>query len=271
MPDPTAVNWEPAPQKDFEAEAFAILWVNPDGTPVETKKEDPAETPKKEDETVPKEQKEEPKDEPKKEQIKEDEELKIPRSRLNKEIEKRKISEEKVTKLEAKLKAEIDRINSLTDEEKEEQSNLTRLGMDTRKTKLEDMLEEMKDQLAEANWTIKELEGNINEKETAVLSARISELTKKYDGTDWLPKFDIWDLIEFSKEENYLPKDPLKLYEMKYRAEIYAKQYQKKSTEVDKGNKETFAPQKKSITFKDWDENFEAEAKAILEGIGGTT
>jgi hypothetical protein len=41
-------------------------------------------------------------------------------------------------------------------------------------------------------------------------------------------------LLEFSKKENYFPKDPFKLYEMKYQSEIYAKKYKGKAPEVDK-------------------------------------
>ena len=200
-----------------------------------------------------------------------EEELKIPRSRLNKEIDKRKTVESKLEKIQKKYEQELERFKNLSDDEKEEQENLKKLWMDTRLTKLEDMIEDLKDSLSERDEQIKSLESEITTKETDNLKSRISELTKIHDWKDWLPKFDIKELIEFGKSENYMPKDPIKLYNLKYQAEIYAKQYQKSWTEIDKGNKWNYEPTKKKLNFDYDNSDFDAEAKAIMDSVWGTT
>jgi len=266
---------EPGEKKDFETEVMEILNWMVDWNSQEDPKED-----KKWEEEKPKEDEKTPGDDSKKsedgewkskEEIpKEDEELKIPFSRLNKEIEKRKSIEDKFNKIQEKMDKEKERLNSLTDEEKEEQANLSKLGMDTRLSKLQDIIDDLKEDLSEKDEAIKEMKEEINGKQTKNLSIRIAELTKKHDWTDWLPKFDIKDLVEFGKKEEYMPSDPMKLYNMKYQAEIYAKKFEKSGTEIDKGNKWNFEPAKKKPTFKDWDEDFEAEAKRILDSVGLT-
>ncbi len=200
-----------------------------------------------------------------------EDELKIPRSRLNKEIEKKNAVQSKYDKLLEKIKTEEDRVNSLSDDEKEEQSNLQKLWMDTKLSKLQDKLEDMEDDMSDKDSQIKELQETINKAETWSLSKRIAELTAEMDWKDWLPKFDIKELLEFSKEKNFLPKDPIELYNFKYQAEIYAKKYEKAGTEVDKGNKGNFEPTKRNPTFANGDEDFEASAKEILDSIGQTT
>lgn len=258
----------------FEADALKILndmekgWDNPDTEPKGTEKEKtPGEDPAKSEDGEWK--KEEPKKEPEKEPNHE-EELKIPRSRLNKEIEKRKDIQSKYDKLQEKIQQEKDKLKSLSDEEKEEQENLKKLWMDTRLSKLEDKLEDLQDEITAKDDRIKELEWNIKDKETSNLSKRLSELTEKHDWKDWLPKFDIKELLEFSKEKNFLPQDPYELYEYKYRAEIYAKKYQAKGTEIDKGNNSKHIPAKRKPTFNDWDTDFQEEAQAILDSFGAT-
>lgn len=259
---------------NFEADALKILeWMNGE-TPVETTpvQKTPAEEPKEEtpkDTAVPKDG-EIPKEEAKTVQANQ-EEIKVPLSRLNKEIDKRKEAETKFERLETKIKVEQDRIASLSEEEREEQENLQKLWMDTKLTRLLDEQENLNDTLAERDEKIKSLQEEIKWKETWQLAWRISELTDKYDGKNWLPIFDIKELIEYWNQKNFLPQDPLELYEYKYRAEIYAKQYNWKGTEVDKGNKETFTPTTPKPTFKDWDKDFEAEAKRILDSIGKTS
>ena len=131
--------------------------------------------------------------------------------------------------------------------------------------------EDMEDDMSDKDSQIKELQESINKAETWSLSKRIAELTAEMDWKDWLPKFDIKELLEFSKEKNFLPKDPIELYNFKYQAEIYAKKYEKAGTEVDKGNKGNFEPTKRNPTFANGDEDFEASAKEILDSIGQTT
>jgi len=76
---------------------------------------------------------------------------------------------------------EKERLNSLTDEEKEEQANLSKLGMDTRLSKLQDIIDDLKEDLSEKDEAIKEMKEEINGKQTKNLSIRIAELTKKHD------------------------------------------------------------------------------------------
>lgn len=70
-----------------------------------------------------------------------------------------------------------------------------------------------------------------------------------------------------------MPKDPLKLYKMKYQAEIFAKKYEKVSTKMDKGNKgdTKLAPKKKVNFSRDWQEDFDQEAIRIMNEVWGTT
>ena len=278
-----ATEWagaEPA-EKDFDAQALEILnWMEwwsdwgDDPKGAEPKGDDP----KKDDQGNPDDKKPSGDDPAKSEddawKSKEDpkpnseDELKIPRSRLNKEIEKRKSVEKKLDKIQKKYDDEVERLKNLSDDEKEEQENLKKLWMDTRLSKLEDMIEDLKDQLSDRDDTIKWLNDTISQKETSDLSSRISELTKQHDWKDGLPKFDIKELIQFGKDENYMPKDPLKLYQLKYQAEIYAKQYEKSGTEIDKGNKGNFEPKKKNLTFDSGNKDFDSEAKAIIDSFG---
>lgn len=258
--------------KDFNAEAEKIIqkmsWEAPKEEPkekttkVEPKKEKGSEEPSKEDVK---------KEEPKKETTPKEDELKIPRSRLNKEIEKKNSIQGKYDKLMNKIKTEEDRINSLSEDEKEEQDNLKKLWMDTKLSKLQDRLEDMTDDISDKDTQIKDLQETIKKSETWTLSKRITELIEKKDWTDWLPKFDIEELIKYSNEEQYYPKDPIKLYNLKYEAEIYAKKYEKAGVEIDKWNKETFTPSDKKPSFANWDKDFEDEAKRIIGSIGQTT
>jgi hypothetical protein len=45
-----------------------------------------------------------------------------------------------------------------------------------------------------------------------------------------------------------MPQDPIKLYNLKYQNEILAKKFTQKAPEIDKGNKESFAPVKKKLS-----------------------
>lgn len=260
------------PELDFEAEANKIIeemsWEAPK---VEPKVETPDEEPK-----------EKGTDEPSKEDVKNEEpkkdttptqedELKIPRSRLNKEIDKKNSIQSKYDKLISKIKDEEKKFNSLSDDDKEEQKNLTKLWLDTKLSKLKDRLEEMDDDMSDKDNQIKDLQETIRKSETGKLAKRITELTNKMDGKDWLPKFDIKELLEFSKQKNFLPNDPIELYNFKYQAEIYAKKYEKKAPAVDKSNKGTFTPKKKIPTLKPGDKDFMDEANRIMDSIGKTT
>lgn len=277
MPKPTT-EWSGAePEKlDFNAEAEKIIQEMSGEAPKEDPKKDdkgdnpddkkaPGEDPKKSEDG---EWKPKGKEEP---QTPKEDELKIPRSRLNKEIEKKTAIQSKYDKLMEKVKVEEDRLNSLSDDEKEEQENLKKLWMDTKLSKLQDRLEEMQDDMSDKDNQIKDLQETIKKSETGALSKRITELTKKKDWKDWLPKFDIKELLEFSKEKNFLPNDPIELYNFKYQAEIYAKKYEKTGVDIDKWNKENFTPSDKKPTFADWDQDFEDEAKRIIESLGQTT
>lgn len=227
----------------------------------------------KEEKTEAKEKvKEESKKEPTKEEIKdksenqEKEENKIPLSRLNKEIEKRKSIESELSLFKEKLQKEQDRIKELTEDEVEEQNSFRKLGIETKEDKLLDKIETLERQLNSKIEAIKTFEEEINAKRVAKLSDRISELTKEYDWKNWLPKFDIKELLEFWKEENYMPSDPVKLYKMKYQNEIIAQKYNEKSIQMDKWNKESFTPLKKE--FKSFDDpEFEKEALNIINWI----
>jgi len=256
-------DWAPATQnvgetptdtKTFEDKANEILAsLNPETKPTEEKVEEKKETP-------PEEKKEEPKKE---------EENKIPLSRLNKEIDKRKSVEEELSIIKEKLVKEQDRIKSLSEDDKEEQETFKRLWLETKEDKLLEKLEALERELKSSWEKIKSYEEELNSARVGKLSARIGELTKKYDGSDWLPKFDIQELLEFWKQENYMPEDPFKLYNLKYQNEILAKKYKAKDeskSEVDKWNKETFAPIKKKISWFN-DPDFDKEAMAIINSI----
>lgn len=287
MDDLKTTEWvgaEPTAENDFEAEALEIInsiedweWKKEwESTTNEDSSSEDVKTPseEKEDKEQDKEEDEEEdknkEDENKKEQVKEEEELKIPRSRLNKEIDKRKSVEKKYEKLLNKIEKEKENFSKLSDDEKEEQANLRKLWLDTRLSKMEDKMEELKEELEEREETIKSLQEDLNKKETEAISKRISELTKQYDWKDWLPKFNIEELIKFSKEKNFFPKDPYELYKYKYSSEIYAKKYKTKTTEVDKWNKWNFTPTKRKPSFKNWDKDFEEEAQRILNSFGQT-
>jgi len=277
MPKPTT-EWSGAePEKmDFNTEAEKILQEMSGETPKEESKDEdkgtdskdkktPGDDPAKSEEGAWKsKEKEEP-------QIPKEDELKIPRSRLNKEIEKKNSIQSKYDKLMEKVKAEEDRVNSLSDDEKEEQQNLKKLWMDTKLSKLQDKLDDFKDDMSDRDSQIKDLQETIKKSETSVLSKRITDLTEKMDWKDWLPKFNIKELLEFSKEKNFLPNDPIELYNFKYQAEIYAKKYEKSGVEIDKGNKENFTPSDKKPSFADWDKDFMDEANRIIESLGQTT
>lgn len=208
-------------------------------------------------------------DDGKKQEPDKKDENKIPLSRLNKEIGKVDSLKKQLERYQKKEKEEQERLKWLTDDEREEQENFTRLWMDTKMSRLQEKIEEIQSELSEKDEIIKELKSGISEKEKSDLSSRIQELTKTHDWSDGLPKFDIKDLMEYMKEEGYYPKDPLKVYQMKYASEIYAKKYQKSWTEPDKGNKWGYAPTKKNISWGS--DDFDSEADAILKWVWGTT
>jgi len=271
MPKPITEESGAEPGVDFNAEAEKIIQEMSWETPKEESKEKiPKEEPKEKG-TEESSKEDVKKEEPKKDTAPKEDELKIPRSRLNKEIEKKNSIQSKYDKLVAKIKAEEDRLKDLSDDDREEQENLTKLWMDTKLSKLQDKLEDMDDDLSDKDLEIKNLQETIKKSETEKLSDRISELTTKMDWKDWLPKFDITELLEFSKEKNFLPNDPLELYNYKYQAEIYAKKYEKSWTEIDKGNKWTFKPVDKKPTFEQWDKDFMDEAQRIMDSVGKTT
>ena len=259
---PEAVkDWESAPQnsgentvKTFEEKAEEILntlkWdIIPKEEVSEKKVEEVSKVESKEEKKV---------DEPKKE-----EENKIPLSRLNKEIDKRKDLEEEINLIKEKLSKEQERVKALSEEEKEEQEMYKRLWLETKEDKLFEKIEELERNLSKKSDIIKSYEEEINKSSLEKLTSRISELTEKHNWTDWLPKFDISELIKFWNEENYMPPDPIKLYNLKYQNEILAKKYKEKAPEVDKGNKESFTPVKKKLSWFE-DPDFETEALAIL-------
>ena len=269
MPKPDAVkDWAPATQDaganpadkntlTFEEQAQAIL-DEMNGGKKEESKEAPTEPPK--DET-----KETPKEEPKKDEPSK-EENKIPLSRLNKEIDKRKFVEEELNIVKQKLEKEQERIKWLSEEDKEEQETFKKLWLETKEEKLLEKLESLERELKLSWEKIKSYEEELNSARVEKLSARISNLTKEYDWSNGLPKFDIKELLEFWKSENYMPEDPIKLYNLKYQAEIYASKYKKEAPEVDKWNKDTFTPTKKKLIWFD-DPEFEKEALAIINSI----
>lgn len=270
MPKPNTEGSGAEPELDFNAEAEKIIQEMNGETPADTPKEE--EPGKTEEKKTPSSEEEVWKPEEKKEPVidKKEEELKIPRSRLNKEIEKKNSIQSKYDKLVEKIQKEEARFEDLSDDDKEEQLNLKKLGMDTKLSKLQDKLEDMGDDISDKDKEILSLQEIIKNSETASLSNRISELTKTMDWKDWLPKFDITELLEFSKQKNFLPNDPIELYNFKYQAEIYAKKYEKTWTEIDKGNKWTFKPVDKKPTFAQGDKDFMDEATRIMDSIGWT-
>lgn len=246
MTKPADVKWTSSTQTETITQQIEDMlkwtsWVDWEKKTEETPKEETTAEAKVET------KEETPKEEVKKEIPKE--ENKIPLARLNKEIEKRKALEEKLEIIQSKKEKEQAKVQELTDEEKEEQTSLHRLGMETKLSKLDDQEEDIKFQLEKAQEKIKSLEDERWNLEKEQLETRIQELTKKYDWVDWMPKFNISELVKFAQEEDYFPKDPEKLYKLKYQAEIVAKNYKSKSTTLDTGNKQNFAPEKKNLTF----------------------
>jgi len=257
------------PEDTFVEDATKILWdLENWTTDEEPEKEEKKVESKKEEKKTSKEDEWKP---AKKDKSEDD--LKIPRSRLNKEIDKKNSIQTKYDKLVEKIDKEKDRLSNLSDDDKEEQENLTKLWMDTKLSKLQDKLEDLEDDISYKDTEIKNLKESISKTESSSLSNRINELTTKFDWKDWLPKFDINELIKFWEKEGYLPKDPMKLYNMKYQAEIFAKKYEKSSTKMDKGNKWDNKPvTTKKLNFdRSWEADFTANAEAILNWIWGTT
>lgn len=192
------------------------------------------------------------------------EELKIPRSRLNEEIEKRKAVEAEKAKLEKKLEEYGKKFSELTPEEKKEQESLRKLGIRTRTDDVEEALEAKKEELEKIEETIKAQQDALKEKELEPLKKRVTELEKKFDGSNGLPKFDAKELFEYAEGKNFFPDDPYELYKMKYAAELYAKSTRKAPAPVEKGNgKET-----RDLLPKKMDWNSAAEqAKALLSAM----
>ncbi len=177
---------------------------------------------------------------PSEESKKAKEEALIPRSRLNEEITKRKALESEKSKLEKKLE-ELGKKNSeLTPEERKEQESLRKIGVPTKADKIEEQLNETNEQLDELSKTIESIENEAKTKEQEGMRLRISELEKKLDGSNGLPKFDIKELVEFAEKENYFPDDPYKLYSLKYQAEIVASKMKRSpSSGTEKGSGES--------------------------------
>lgn len=199
------------------------------------------------------------------------EEIKIPKSRLDKEIYKRKTAENQISKLEKQLAEERNRYSSLDDEEKADLESLRKKWIETRESKIMDKLEDTKSLIEEKDSLIKDLEKQIQEKEDVVFSARIKELTKILDWTGWKPKFDIKELEAFWREKNFFPADPYDLYEYKYWRQLFSwssawwqENTQPKAPKMDKGNNEGKKQEQKSVTFNYDDDSFEREAEKIL-------
>ncbi len=277
----TIEQWEAKsqPQEDtFDADALEVLksLENPEEAPENTPEKD------KSNEEAPKEEKKSSEDDDKskedewkseKETKKQEDDLKIPRSRLNKEIEKKNSIQSKYDKLVEKINKEEERLKGLSEDELEEQENLQKLWIDTKLSKLQDKLDDLNDDISDKDNKIKELQETIKTTESSSLKNRIDELTSKKDWSDWLPKFDIEELIKFWEKEWYMPKDPVKLYNMKYQAEIFAKKYEKVSTKMDKWNKgDNKLSPKKTLWFdRKHQSDFDKEAENIINSIWSTT
>lgn len=252
----------------FEDQAQAILdSFNPsnDGGKSESN-EPPAGNPEeKKEETPPKE---DPKDPPKEEKKPEapKEENKVPLSRLNKVIDQRDTIAKELEFYKKKDEELQKSFESLSDEEKEERMAYKKLWLETKDEKYKETIEKLQMQIDSLNGEIEKFENEKKQSEVTQLQNRIEELTNLHNGENGLPKFDIQELIEFWKEENYMPKDPLKLYELKYKAEIFASKYKasEKTPEIDKWNNQPFAPMKPKIVWFDSKE-FEEEALKIIE------
>jgi hypothetical protein len=246
--------------------------VDPSTTPDEQNDVDPSTTQPDWSTDVPEEQ-------PSKEDVKINpmdkswlEDIKIPKSRLDKEIYKRKSAENQISKLEAKLAEERNRYSSLNEDEREELESLRKKWIETRESKIVDKLEDTKSILEEQNGIIKDLEEQIQSKEDVVFSNRIKELTKLLDWSNWRPKFDIKELEEFWRQKNFWPSDPYDLYEYKYWKELYSMnndwwQKEVKAPVMDKWNNEWKKVENKKVSFDFDDDGFNKEAEKILAWI----
>ncbi|NDK08269.1 hypothetical protein EOM39_03390 [Candidatus Gracilibacteria bacterium] len=209
--------------------------------------------------------KEEPKDD-KKEEPKKNEKKPVPYERFAEVNSKVKDLEDELKQIKDKKEKESNRLKGLTDDEKEEQENLTKLGMDTKMSRLDEKEEDLAYQLEKTKAKLKELEDEKNNGEIERIKARVIELNTKYDGSDGLPKFDIAELTQFAKDENYFPQDPEKLYKLKYQAELYAKHNKTKTTDLDTGNKGDFKLDEKK--FKLGSKEFVDEINNFIKASG---
>lgn len=193
----------------------------------------------------------------------------IPKERFDEVNAKNARLEKKIETLTAAQKAERDRVSQLDADAKEEYEMNKKLGAVTRESLLEDQINELKSQQEELTAQKQQLESQLSEASKQQLEARIHQLTTHYDGKNGLPKFDIQELFEYGKNElGALPKDPLKLYQMKHAAAIYAATAKptvpaKPVTGNSNPESAQLPAKKKDPSFKSQD--FEDDIKAVIE------
>lgn len=263
--DPSTVNPGSDDAMKATLESIANEWGDPNKT--EPEKKEPAKEPASADEK----KGEEKKDTDPLKALSDDstfkkaqEEAKVPLSRFKEVNDKRKDAEKEVERLQKQLEKEQNRKASLSEEEREESENLKKMGVNTKEWELEDKLEEKTQELERMKEEEEAARKDAEEKQNVALKARIAELEWIYDGSNWLPKFDIKELLEFAKEENYYPSDPAKLYKLKH-AEAIASLKKSEPAKVEKaswGNQEAIIWWPK----KTW-ENFEEEAMKTLGSL----
>lgn len=165
----------------------------------------------------------------------------VPLERLQDVISKKKTSE-------AALQKEIDFwknkaeerkkvVDELPDDQKQELQRARALGMKNVDTEIEENLSRLDSSIKTESEELTQAQTEVKEGTNKWFEERSSQLSKAFDGSNGLPKFDLKELWEYANTMNFFPEDPIVLYQQKYYDQIinFVASQNKPTTKIEAG------------------------------------
>lgn len=165
----------------------------------------------------------------------------VPLERLQDVISKKKTSEASLQKeidfWKAKAEERKKVVDELPDDQKQELQRARALGMKNVDTEIEENLSRLDSSIKTESEELTQAQTEVKEGTNKWFEERSSQLTKAFDGSNGLPKFDLKELWEYANTMNFYPEDPIILYQQKYYDDIikFAAGQSKISTKIETG------------------------------------
>ena len=165
----------------------------------------------------------------------------VPLDRLQKVISDKKTSEAQLQKEIEFWKSKADErkkvVDGLPDDQKQELKRARDLGMKNVDTEIEENLSRL-DSVAKADSEeLTKAQEEMKEGTNKWFEERSSQLSKAFDGTNGLPKFDLKELGEYANQQWFYPEDPIILYQQKHYDKIidFVANQNKPKTKIEGG------------------------------------